>query len=147
MLSSHRHNPGGNQIFRPGRVQMLRFRAATANAFTTVFAGFAFTMTVLPNISRVPALVAGFTRVLILQRPGMVNTPLLFTSLAAISARLLIVFVLCARLSSHLSANATARAPFVITALFAFVAFIAFMAFVGSMFERVGEEGKDTTLG
>merc|ERR1719436_1443256 len=125
MLSSHRCNPVGNQIFSPGRVQMLRFRAATANAFTTVFAGFAFTMTVLPNISRDPALVAGFTLVLILQRPGMVNTPLLFTSLAAISARQLMAFVHCDLLSSHCAASASASPPFVIDApLLAFIAFI-----------------------
>merc|ERR1719436_2093431 len=141
MLSSHRCNPVGNQIFSPGRVQMLRFRAATANAFTTVFAGFAFTMTVWPNISRLPALVAGFTLVLILQRPGTVNTPLPFTSLAAISARQLMAFVHCDLLSSHCAARASARAPFVIAA--PFIAFIAFIGMVG----RVMAKGQDRTLG
>merc|ERR1711874_152916 len=68
--------------------QMLRFKAATAKALTTVFAGFAFTTTSFPNIILFPALVAGFTRVLILHSPGRVKMPAFFTSLAPISARL-----------------------------------------------------------
>merc|ERR1712146_384702 len=47
-------------------LQTLFFSAAKGNAFTTFRAGFAFTITVLPNTSRFPALVAGFVRVLIL---------------------------------------------------------------------------------
>merc|ERR1719384_1043471 len=65
------------------------FSAATQKAFTTVVAGFAFTMTTLPNTSLLPALVAGFRRVLTMQRPGMVNFPAFLTSLAPTSARLL----------------------------------------------------------
>merc|ERR1711865_779055 len=64
-------------------------RAATGYAFTTVFAGFAFTFVSRPNIMRTPALVAGFTRVLIRHRPGMVKMPFFFTSLEAISTKLL----------------------------------------------------------
>merc|ERR1712072_1618208 len=48
-------------------VQTLAFRAATGKAFTTFFAGLAFTMTTLPKTSLLPAFVAGFIRVLILQ--------------------------------------------------------------------------------
>merc|ERR1719506_1844399 len=76
---------GRVKLHRP-RLQMLRFRAATAKAFTTVFAGFAFTTTSFPNIILFPALVAGFTLVLILHNPGRVKMPVDFTSPAPISA-------------------------------------------------------------
>merc|ERR1712032_948713 len=65
--------------------QMLCFKAATGKAFTIFRAGFAFTTTTFPKTSLLPALVAGFMRVLILQSPGRVNTPLLFTSLVPTS--------------------------------------------------------------
>merc|ERR1719408_433735 len=55
--------------------QMLSFRALTQNAFTTVFAGFAFTFCILPNISLVVAFVAAFFLVLIVTKPGIVNLP------------------------------------------------------------------------
>merc|ERR1719222_1643357 len=58
-------------------VQTLAFRAATGKAFTTFFAGLAFTMTTLPKTSLLPAFVAGFIRVLILHKPGRVKMPLL----------------------------------------------------------------------
>merc|ERR1712186_307039 len=66
----------------------LFLSAETGKAFTTFLAGFAFTMTTFPKTSLFPALVAGLTRVLILHTPGIVNTPVLFTSCVAISARL-----------------------------------------------------------
>merc|ERR1740123_1275673 len=50
-------------------------------------AGFAFTTTSFPNIIFFPALVAGFTLVLILHSPGRVKMPVDFTSPAPISAR------------------------------------------------------------
>merc|ERR1719436_1361944 len=55
-------------------------------------------MHILPKISFLPALVAGFFLVLILQRPGRVKTPDFFTS--------------------HEVATASANAPFVMAALF-----------------------------
>merc|ERR1712129_691539 len=64
---------------------MLAFNAATGNALTTVLAGFAFTSVSLPKMILLVALVAGFLRVLILARPGMVNTPVFFASAAPIS--------------------------------------------------------------
>merc|ERR1719158_966730 len=73
-------------------LQMLRFRAATAKALTTVLAGLAFTTTSFPNIIFFPALVAGFTLVLIRQSPGRVKMPVDFTSPAPISARLPMTF-------------------------------------------------------
>merc|ERR1712190_479443 len=60
---------------------MLSFKAFTGKAFTTLRAGLAFTTHILPKISRLPAFVAGFVRVLILHRPGRVNTPVFDTSL------------------------------------------------------------------
>merc|ERR1719488_323808 len=66
--------------------QMLFFKAETGNAFTILRAGFALTTTTLPKTSLFPALVAGFMRVLILQRPGNVKIPLLFTCFVPMSA-------------------------------------------------------------
>merc|ERR1719378_177952 len=59
----------------------------TGKAFTMVFAGLALTMTSFPNAILLPAFVAGFTRVLILKRPGSVNFPIDFTCSAAMPAR------------------------------------------------------------
>merc|ERR1719337_438700 len=70
------------------QIQTLCFKAATGNAFTIVRAGFAFTRRISPKISFLQALVAGLTRVLILQRPGKVKMPLFLTSCAPSSARL-----------------------------------------------------------
>merc|ERR1719235_1979707 len=67
---------------------MLFFKADTGNAFTTVRAGFAFTVTILPKISLWPALVAGLVRVFTMQKPGKMNLPVFLTSLAAVAARL-----------------------------------------------------------
>merc|ERR1719297_304687 len=57
-------------------------------AFTTLDAGFAFTMTTLPKTSFLPAFVAGLFLSFSMHRPGMVNLPALFTSLVATAARL-----------------------------------------------------------
>merc|ERR1719387_923717 len=67
--------------------QIAFLSADTGNALTTVFAGFAATTTSLPNITRLPAFVAGFFLVLIMTKPGTTNFPALFTCFAAISAR------------------------------------------------------------
>merc|ERR1740129_519546 len=92
--------------------QMLCFKDATANALTTVFAGFAFTTTSLPNIILFPALVAGLTLVLILHSPWTVNNPLLFTSLAPTSARTPMSFEQIDFFKSVFAASASARTPF-----------------------------------
>merc|ERR1719346_268543 len=78
--------------------QIWAFNAATGNALTTVLAGFAFTTVSLPNIILLVALVAGFLRVLILARPGMVKTPDFFTSalVASESARAPLVMAFAA---------------------------------------------------
>ena len=68
--------------------QIWDLSAATAKAFTTVLAAFAFTLTSLPKMFLIPALVAGLTRVLILQRPGIVKMPVFFTSAVAKVAKL-----------------------------------------------------------
>merc|ERR1712207_10993 len=62
--------------------QRLSLMALAGNAFTTSRAGLAFTTQILPKISFLPALVAGFVLVLSLQRPGKLKTPVLVTSLA-----------------------------------------------------------------
>merc|ERR1719284_1377068 len=94
-------------------------------------------MTTLPKTSLLPALVAGFLRVLILARPGMVNTPLLFTCSAAMVARLSRICEACFLFSSQSPAIASRRAPFFMAA-----AFIAFMAFMGAILSGLwGEAG------
>merc|ERR1712232_1124239 len=75
----------------PSKPQTLFFRDATGNAFTMVRAGLAFTVHIFPKISFLQALVAGFWRVLIRQRPGKVKMPFFWTSLAAMAARLPII--------------------------------------------------------
>merc|ERR1719323_2289581 len=92
--------------------QMLFFNALTGNAFTMVLAGFAFTICILPKISRFLALVAGLTRVLILQTPGIVKIPVFFTSVVAIVARVPRSFVHCDFFASFAAASASASAPF-----------------------------------
>merc|ERR1719272_22762 len=79
-------------------------------AFTIVFAGFAFTLVSLPNILLTPAFVAGFERVFKRHRPGVVNTPVFFTSCVAMATTLLITSAqaFCFRPCSVASAFATA---------------------------------------
>merc|ERR1719443_2863949 len=118
--------------------QICAFSAATGKALTTVLAGFAFTFISWPKAILTPALVAGLTRVLILQRPGIVKMPVFFTSVVARVARLsrrpaqTLVFISCC------SASVLTRAPFVMTLLPDFIAFIAFMLFMGAMVDLCG---------
>merc|ERR1719191_1882684 len=120
--------------------QIWALSAATGKAFTTVLAGFAFTFISWPKAILTPALVAGLTRVLILQRPGMVKIPVFFTSVVARVAKLsrrpahTFVFISCC------SASVLTSAPLVITLLPDFIAFIAFMLFMGAMV--AGSEGE-----
>merc|ERR550525_2199108 len=92
---------------------MLAFKAATGNALTIFFAGLALTMHILPKISFLPALVAGFMRVLMRHKPGIVKMPVFFTSAVAISARLAITLMATDFFSSHAVARASAMAPLV----------------------------------
>merc|ERR1712224_1173588 len=102
---------------QPKQAQICALRAATGKAFTTVLAGLALTFISLPKAILTPALVAGLTRVLILQRPGMVKIPVFLTSVVARVARLsrspehTLVFISCC------SASVLIRAPLVITLL------------------------------
>merc|ERR1719266_2597514 len=121
--------------------QIFCLRAATGKAFTMVFAGFTFTTTVLPNISRLPALVAGFTRVLIMQRPGTVNFPTFFTSAAATPARLSKTLEIAVFFISHLSATACAIAPLDMAG--AAAAFIAPFIALGAMAWKFGRRQTD----
>merc|ERR1719346_687488 len=121
--------------------QICFLRAATAKAFTMVFAGFAFTTTVLPNISRLPALVAGFTRVLIMQRPGTVNFPTFFTSAAATPARLSKTLEIAVFFISHASATACAIAPLDMAGAAAFAPSIALGAMAWNFERRQTVEG------
>merc|ERR1712083_905356 len=93
--------------------QMLAFKAAAGNAFTIFLAGFAFTMTTLPNTSRFPAFVAGFVRVLSLHKPGRAKTPVFFTSCVATSASTLRAFAQTDFFNSQDAAIASAIVPLV----------------------------------
>merc|ERR1719359_2222535 len=120
-----------------GFAQMDFLSAATGKAFTTVLAGFAATVNSLPNINRLPALVAGFFLVLIMIRPGSTNLPALFTCVAPTSASASMIFEHSAFFISQAVASASAMAPFpraapatLALAFIGFLAFIAFMAFI-----------------
>ena len=107
---------------------MLFLSAAAGKAFTTVFAGFAFTITSLPNIIFCPALVAGFTFVLIITKPGSVNFPTFTVSLVPISATQSSSFVASLFFISIAVASALAMAP-LLMGVPPFIAFMAFMDF------------------
>merc|ERR1719172_412963 len=100
---------------RPGGPQNSSLRAFAGKAFTMVLAGFAFTMTTLPKISRFPALVAFFWRVLIMTTPGMTNLPFFFASCVAMLARVLRAVLMTPLFTSQLSARAAVRALLVMT--------------------------------
>merc|ERR550525_1642658 len=95
-----------NKAHHNAIAQKAFFNADTGNAFTTVLAGLAFTMTTLPKTSLLPALVAGFKRVLIMHKPGSTNLPALFTCCVPISAKLFTAFAHTAFFSSVLSESA-----------------------------------------
>merc|ERR1719321_414351 len=99
--------------------------AATGKAFTTVLAGFALTTVSLPNIMRLPAFVAGFTRVFTVHTPGTTNFPAFFTCAWATSAKTPRIFEHSDFLRPVSVASASAMAPLVMLA--AFMVFIAFM--------------------
>merc|ERR1719476_358608 len=86
--------------------QKAFFNAETGNAFTTVLAGLALTMTTFPKTSLLPAFVAGFKRVLIMHKPGSTNLPALFTCCVPISAKLFTAFAQTAFFKSVLSESA-----------------------------------------
>merc|ERR1712087_66486 len=109
--------------------QILDFKAATGYAFTIFLAGFALTMTTLPNTSRFPAFVAGLVRVFSLHKPGSANTPVFFTSCVATSARTLSAFAQTDFFNSQDAAMASAIAPLVMA--FDVVAF-----FIGAMLSK-----------
>merc|ERR1719336_556461 len=111
--------------------QMLFFNAATQKPLTTFVAGLALTIATLPKTSLLPAFVAGFMRVLIMTKPGMVNLPDFFTSLVATSAKPSSTFLTCAPFKSLAEASSATIADFDIAA----APFIA-AAFIASAFAR-----------
>merc|ERR1719464_1857743 len=86
-------------------------------------------MVILPNISLLPALVAGFMRVLMRHSQGKEKMPVFFTSAVAISVRLLMTLAATDFFSSHCVATASAMAPLVMALA------PVFMAFMGAMVE------------
>merc|ERR1719335_2058595 len=108
------------------RTQICCLSAATAKAFTTVFAGFALTFVSLPNITLTHAFVAGLVLVLMRQTPGMVNTPDFFTSVVATVTKLFSTLEQAFVFNPCSVAIAFNRAPFVIA-----FAPPAFMDFIG----------------
>merc|ERR1719310_1364479 len=106
--------------------QILAFKAATGYAFTIFLAGFALTITTLPNTSRFPAFVAGLGRVFSLHKPGSAKTPVFFTSCVATSARTLRAFAQTDFFNPQDAAIASAIAPLV-------MAFDVLAFFIGAM--------------
>merc|ERR1719188_243014 len=138
--TSTRHSSVDYRSFK--RAQKAFFNAATANAFTTVFAGFALTTTSLPKISRLPAGVAGFLRVFTMQTPGMVNLTALFSSFVAIPPRLAITLLHSDFFKPDSFAKASARAVFVMGA----APFIAPFIALGAILPKVGLRRVDNNL-
>merc|ERR1719277_1512507 len=85
--------------------------------------------TSLPKISRLPALVAGFTRVFTMHTPGTVHFPAFFTSLLTTPAKLSKSLDTSVFFNSVSSAKAWASPPLDK----ALAPFIAFIAFIGAM--------------
>merc|ERR1719223_1352335 len=141
-LAGHPRNTTSheNGSVHHAQTQMLFFRAATQNAFTMVLAGLALTTTTLPNISRLPAFVAGFTRVLTMTKPGMVTLPTFFTCSVATAARLSMTDTTSFLFNSVSAAMASARPPLDKTLPDAFIAFIAFIALGAIVEECCGRE-------
>merc|ERR1719488_150889 len=107
---------------------------ALAYALMIVLAGFAATLTSLPNITRVPAFVAGFFRVFMMHRPGIANLPTAFTSFAPKSASAPITLVTSRRFNLNEDAMPSAIPDLDIARTPpAFIDFIAFIAVFGSM--------------
>merc|ERR1711972_870745 len=98
-------------------------RADAGRAFTTVLAFIALTITVCPNISFLPAAVAGLRRVLMKHSPGTVNLPFFFTSDAPTSARTLRIWEQSFFFRLVFADNASAIPP-----LLKAVTFFAFIA-------------------
>merc|ERR1711934_430750 len=109
-------------------LQMLFLRAETQKAFTIFLAGAAFTLMVLPKASLVPAFLAGFILVLIMQRPGIVNFPAFFTSAVARVAKVSRSCEHCDFFKPLWLVNASAMPPFERALAETALAFITFMA-------------------
>merc|ERR1719460_1741423 len=77
---------------------------------------------------RMPAFVAGFTRVLMRQSPGIVKMPFFFSSNSSARAFVIAPLVMAFEL------------VFMLAAFMAFMAFIAFIAFIGAILMK-REEG------
>ena len=93
-----------NKLTKIGRKERRR-------AMRSVLAGFAFTMTTLPKISRCPAFVAFFWPFLIIATPEMTNLSVFFlASVVAMLARVLRAVLMTPRFTSQLSDNAAVRA-------------------------------------
>ena len=117
---------------------MACLRAETGKAFTTVRAGRALIMQTLPNISRLPAFVAGFVRVSTRAMPGTITLPVFFKFAATTSAKADKTFEQSDFFKSQAVARASASPPLVmllapLRATMAFMAFMVFMAFMGAM--------------
>merc|ERR1719293_470698 len=100
---------------KPGDSQNSSLRAFAGKALTMGLAGFAFTRTTLPKISRFPAFVAFFWRVLIITTPGITNLPFFFASVVAMLASVLKAVLITPRFTSQLSASTAVRALLVMT--------------------------------
>merc|ERR1719272_1253566 len=108
------------------------FKSFVAKHLTTVHAALALTFISLPKAMRLPAFLAGLWRVLTMQTPGILNLPVLLTSLVTSSARASKTLAISDFFASHAVAKASAmplfdiaRTPFFIAFFIAFIAFFA----------------------
>merc|ERR1719272_295642 len=105
------------------------FKSFVAKHLTTVHAALALTLISLPKAMRLPAFLAGLLRVLTMQTPGILNLPVLLTSLVTSSARASKTLLISALFVSHAVAMASATALFGIAVTPFFPFFIAFITF------------------
>merc|ERR1719277_2799624 len=90
----------------------------------------------LPKTSRLPAFVAGLSRVLIMKSPGIVTLPAAFTCFVAMPAKLSKIFTQSFLLISDSAATASAKPLLDKGVAPDFIAFIAFIA-LGAIVEEI----------
>merc|ERR1719359_2810065 len=120
-------------------IQKLSFNALAAKTFTTLRAGFALTVIVLPKATRLPALVAFLCFNTTRQRPGSKILPLLFTALVTTDSKASMM-LLTSFLATPLAASSAPKVSLlVITFPEPFIAFMDFIAFTMTAADVVWE--------
>merc|ERR1719238_730821 len=139
----HSHTPGAATTIEPDSVDILKdakskqcgaqklsFKAFTGKIFTTLRAGLAFTVIILPKAIRLPALVAFLCLSTTRQMPGRTTFPLLFTA-AVTTASMASTTFFTSRFTTPLEASKAAKVSDLVITLLdpPFMDFIDFIAF------------------